>query len=639
MKNKSRFLCLVISFFLITPWIFAAERILIHVHLFQAVWTEDQPGLKQIEVLTTSSRPELSSLKEMSASTDIELTASVIETLLDIYGLNAIEDLFLHQKWWDGNRLYDIQWDGNFRPGRRPPPFPFDLIIGQSVFYGIKLVPKMLPAQKIALNVVVYKNKKGAKSHNDVEIIADQNLVLGIADPVIIEWPSDGGSYFMMVMLTVGDPSKRRAETKKAQESPQIRLISTPKVLTQVQPLYPEELRKRLVGGEIGLLITIDEKGIVQRVDVEKRIHPYLNYAAVQAFLQWTFEPLVLEGKPVPAAFRYSYYFYPRAYAPENVKSATPPAGSSDSFSQEKLPAVLAGSGDYCQKLLGAALNFICEERIKETHYNLLKNISWIVSGPRRKRDEQSGYFEIPPDAKPSVFMRYFGASESESAESGKIRDTGQNLAEKAAIQMMDPKRTIRNDFLCDYLIVKKSENIEERRIILKENGQKNADRSKLLNEKRFSGLSSLFAPLRVLAKDKQAGFNFRIIDEERVHGKAAYVIEATPKPEYEDAIWTAKFWIDKKSYQTLKSEVEGVPIDAYEEVLDDCVDLNIKPIFVTTHEYGTEKNGIMYPSRSKVNAAYPGIDNRGSIKKLGISLAYDKYKFFMVETEPKIIK
>ena len=636
MKNKSRFLCLAISFFLMTPWILAAERILIQVHLFQAVWTEDQPGLKQIEVLTTSSRPELSSLKEKSASTDIELTASVIETLLDIYGLTAIEDLFLHQKWWDGNRLYDIQWDGNFLLGRRPPPFPFDLIVGRSVFYGVKLVPKMLPTQKIALNVVVYKNKKDAKSHNDVEIIADQNLVLGIADPVIIEWPSDGGAYFMMVMLTIGDPSKRRAETKKAQESPQIRLISTPKVLTQVQPLYPEELRKRLVGGEIGLLITIDEKGVVQRVDVEKRIHPYLNYAAVQAFRHWIFEPLVIEGKPVPATFRYSYNFYPRAYAPENVKSGMPPAGS-DSFSQERLPAALAGSGDYCQKLVSAALNFICEERIKETHYNLLKNIGWVSSGPRRKRDEQSGYFEIPPDAKPGVFMQYFGASQ---AESEKIRVIGQNLMENvAAIQIMDPKRTVRNDFLCDYLIVKKAGIIEERRIILKENGQKNADRSKLLNEKRFSGLSALFAPLRVLSKDQQGRFNFRIIDEERVHGKDAYVIEATPKPEHEDAIWTAKFWIDKKSYQTLKSEVEGVPIDAYEEVLDDCVNLNIRPIFVTTHEYGTEKNGIMYPSRSKVHTAYPGIDNRGSIEKLGISLTYDKYKFFTVETEHKIIK
>ena len=381
------------------------------------------------------------------------------------------------------------------------------------------------------------------------------------------------------------------------------------------------------------LLITIDEKGIVQRVDVEERIHPYLNYAAVQAFLQWTFEPLVLEGKPVPAAFRYSYYFYPRAYAPENVKSATRLAGSSDSFSQEKLPAVLAGCGDYCQKLAGAALNFICEERIKETHYNLLKNIGWVAYGPKRKQGE---YIEIPPDAKPSVFMQHFGASE---AESEKIRNTGQNLAEIAAIQMMDPKRTIRNDFLCDYLIIKKAETIEERRIILKENGQKHTDRSKLLDETRFSGLSSLFAPMRVLAKDKQSKFNFRIIGEERVHGKDASVIEATPKPEYEDAIWTAKFWIDKKSYQTLKSEVEGVPIDAYEEVLDDCVNLNIRPIFVTTHEYGTEKNGIMYPSRSKVHTAYPGIDNRGSVKKLGISLIYDKYKFFTVETEPRIIK
>jgi hypothetical protein len=260
-----------------------------------------------------------------------------------------------------------------------------------------------------------------------------------------------------------------------------------------------------------------------------------------------------------------------------------------------------------------------------------------IWSGPKPKQDEQGKYIEIPPDAKPSVAMRYFGASE---AESEKIRDTGKDRMEKvAAIQMMDPKRTIKNDFLCDYLIIKKAGTIEERRIILKENGQKYTDRSKFLNEKRFSGLSSLFAPLRVLAKDQQVRFNFRIVNEERFNGRNALVIEATPKPGNEDAIWTAKFWIDKKSYQTLKSEIEGVPIDAYEEVLDDCVILNTKPIFITTHEYGTEKSGVFFPSRSKVHVAYPKIDSRGSTEKLAVSLTYDKYKFFTVETEPKIIK
>jgi hypothetical protein len=203
----------------------------------------------------------------------------------------------------------------------------------------------------------------------------------------------------------------------------------------------------------------------------------------------------------------------------------------------------------------------------------------------------------------------------------------------------MDPQRTIRNDFVCDYLIVRKAGAAEERRIILKENGRKNTDRSKLLKERRFSGLSSLLAPLWVLARASQPRFNFRIIDEEKVHGNKAFVIEAVPKSGNEEGIWSARIWVDETSFQILKSEIEGVPIDGYEDVLDDCAILNIKPIFTMTHEYRTEKNGVLFPSRSKVHAAYPGIDYRGPVEKMAINLTYDKYKFFTVETEHKIIK
>jgi len=42
---------------------------------------------------------------------------------------------------------------------------------------------------------------------------------------------------------------------------------------------------------------------------------------------------------------------------------------------------------------------------------------------------------------------------------------------------------------------------------------------------------------------------------------------------------------------------------------------------------------------RSKVHAAYPGVDFRGPAEKMAINLTYDKYKFFTVETDIRIIK
>jgi TonB family protein len=603
MKNISRILYLAFSFFLMTPWVFAAERILIQVHLFQGIWMEGQPGLKQAEVLSAASRPELSSLKDKVTGSESELTAAVINALSDLYSLQTVEDLFVHEKQWNGK-----------------VPLLDDVVLGKLVAYRIKLAPKMLSPQKVTLRAIISKTREGSlrtertretelneaykttKNDKMMEVIVDQELVLEVGDPVIVGVPYGGRAYFMMVLATVGDSSAKKPEPEKARKTD---LVAAPNAIIQVRPSYPEELRQRRIGGEIGLRITIDEKGIVQGVNIVTPLHPYLNYSTVQAFRKWKFEPVLRKGKPVLAEFLYTYNFNPLVYAQENAWGEEA-QGESDPLSLEKLRTVLVRSGDYCGNLAGAVMDFFCEERIRETHYSLINNIHWAMLIVKNEPMGGGG---------------------------------GQWIMVGKPIQIMDPKLTKRNDFLCDYQIVRKGGKIDERRFILKENGRKIAEQKKILEERRFSGLSSLFAPLRVLAGDRQPRFNYRIIDEEKIHGKKAHVIEAVPKSGNEDGIWSARIWVDKESFQILKSEIEGVPIDGYEDVLNDCAILNIKPIFLTTHEYGIEKSGVMFPSRSKVHVAYPGIDYRGPIEKIGIDLTYDKYKFFMVETEPKIIK
>jgi hypothetical protein len=148
-----------------------------------------------------------------------------------------------------------------------------------------------------------------------------------------------------------------------------------------------------------------------------------------------------------------------------------------------------------------------------------------------------------------------------------------------------------------------------------------------------------LFAPLRVLAPERQERFNYRLIETGKIRGKKACVIEAMPKYGNEDGIWSARIWIDLESFQVHKCDIEGIPIDGYDEVLNDCAILNIEPIFLTTHEYRIEKNGILFPSRSVIRVAYPGIDYRGAIDKVRIDLDYDNYKFFTVETDQEIKK
>jgi hypothetical protein len=295
------------------------------------------------------------------------------------------------------------------------------------------------------------------------------------------------------------------------------------------------------------------------------------------------------------------------------------------------LPAVLAGSAEYCEKVAAAALDFVCEEAIKETYYGLLKDIHWleIMVGPRRIPEEEDQTFA-------ELEAR---AAKGEIADERVSDDPLRRARVVARWQVMDPQKTKRTNFLCDYQIIRKEGSLFERRFVLKDNGRSVADTHKLLEEKRFSGLGSLLTPLRVLARDQQSKFDYALVGQEKVNGEAAHIVKAVPKSGDENGIWSARIWVDIKTFRILKCEIEGIPLDGFEDVLNDCVILNIKPIFLTTHEYRMERGGILLPWRSKVQVAYPGIDPTYAIPKDSVALAYDKYRFFTVETDHKIIK
>lgn len=62
-------------------------------------------------------------------------------------------------------------------------------------------------------------------------------------------------------MITTGIQSEKAREQKKSDKAEPVRLKVEPKVIHQVEPSYPEELR-RGIGLKIGLRITINEEGI-----------------------------------------------------------------------------------------------------------------------------------------------------------------------------------------------------------------------------------------------------------------------------------------------------------------------------------------------------------------------------------------
>jgi TonB family protein len=90
-------------------------------------------------------------------------------------------------------------------------------------------------------------------------------------------------------------------------EAPETKVMP-PKLVAQVDPIYPEIARQARVEGIVILEATTDTYGRIADVKVLKSI-PLLDQAAIDAVRQWVYEPMVVDGKPKEVTFTVTVNF------------------------------------------------------------------------------------------------------------------------------------------------------------------------------------------------------------------------------------------------------------------------------------------------------------------------------------------
>lgn len=80
-----------------------------------------------------------------------------------------------------------------------------------------------------------------------------------------------------------------------------------PRLTSRVAPAYPEAMQG--VQGVVVLEVTIGTDGRVRHPKVLKQLHPTLDQNAVDAALQWVFEPATLDGEPVEVRYTLTFQF------------------------------------------------------------------------------------------------------------------------------------------------------------------------------------------------------------------------------------------------------------------------------------------------------------------------------------------
>lgn len=603
MRKLIRLFLWISAFVFLTIPLSAQENTLIRVSLFQGTWGEAQSGFKEVVILSESSIPQLASLKSLINEPEYELKSGIIDMLMDVLNLPEIDDVFAFSKFWNGK-----------------DPIPDERFLADRVGFRFVLNPRRISPQTLEMHLAVFRSRLDQlqlEEMTETQLIQtllgdrhmgkflDLTFNIDMDIPTIIGIPQqDQSAYFLMIGLTEAAQDLTGEIPEDRELSDLAVKVETLKTVQELQPVYPVELREEGVEGTVRLQISIDGEGFVRKVKVTESLHPYLDYTAAQAIWQGKFDPVLHDGKPAPAVLDIKVHFTLETWKRREEKREDEEKleTEEEAHSWTELQKILDKCAEYCQMLANSALNFVCMESIKETRYQF-SNLRWF----------KLLTFHVP-DRSPTRFRQ---------------------------IPMITRDKTLRNKYLSDYQLVKKGEEVDERRLLLKENKEKMEDSKKILDMERFTVLLPHVTAIKLLGKKQQHLFAYRLLKDDKINGRNAYVIEARPRPRHEGSIKSARIWVDKKTYQILRSETRGVPIEGYEDVLKDCVELNVTPQFVTTHDYGVEKKGIRFPSRTTILVKYTQNNRiwRGKRSKIKADLVYYNYRFFMVETDYKIIK
>jgi hypothetical protein len=189
--------------------------------------------------------------------------------------------------------------------------------------------------------------------------------------------------------------------------------------------------------------------------------------------------------------------------------------------------------------------------------------------------------------------------------------------------------------YLYDYQFIRKANEIKEQRNLISVNGEKSSKQNASLNTFMFQYKNVLFGPVGLLSQAWQSFHDYRFIGEDTLDKEKAVVIEARPGPNLTQPHCYGKLWVKEDDGSVLKIVWDQRSIGNFETIEEWAKDHESTPAITAYSEYGYEKNGIRFPSRSYTEIAYLNKDNRKFVNA-EVSIVYRDYKFFTVETEIK---
>jgi TonB family protein len=565
MKRAIFYLLLAAGLILATRRYAGAENFLVKVSLLRGIVEDETATLSPDMIVTTfslsSPGPEWPGPERPGGSR----VPPYQNDLARIYRMSRVEDLAENTWRWSG----------------APGGIGGCIMFGQETF-RLEIRPAFVPPDKMKLSISVSRPKRGGRTE---EKVLSTELVALLDDRVVAGFMAGDRPYFLSVMVTRETRKPAAGETAKTASLAWLPASKVPLVL-------PEDLAEKDIAGDVILQVSVDAGGKVTDVHVLKSLQVDIDAAAVRAVTKWTFEPSESAQRPGPATFGMSFRFTRRPLEPPpglwdgpEEEAAVPAAPLAPVPAAGELGIVLGACADYCQRLSGAALDFVCEERIAEELYD---------------------------------YHLTYGT--------GLLGDIPSGIS----------RRVRKNSLLYDFQLVQDSTGVRESRTLLEENGEKKNEKNAPLKTDRFFSYRSVYGPVSLFGRDRWPLFDYRLAGRDTVNGRPSVVIEVTPKPAVTQQLIYGKAWVDQATRQILKIEVAAQALAGYDRVREASDLSEAKPLFTTIHQYETVKNGLMFPSRTIFREAYLTPSGR-RVQKSKTEITFSNYRFFTVSSEAEV--
>lgn len=243
------------------------------------------------------------------------------------------------------------------------------------------------------------------------------------------------------------------------------------------------------------------------------------------------------------------------------------------------LARILEKTEDYCYRLGKVSLDFVCRERIEERLFDPPRLISAVTTSGSSRRVT-------------SVSLEY------------------------------------------DYQLVRKGDDIVEKRTLLREGKEPRKEPDAVLKTRIYKHQNLVFGPGGFFSSYWRPKHAYRYLGEEDVEGETAFIVEAAPAGPEEPGLIYGKAWIRQRDFAIVKIEWDQRSLGNFGKILATAraIGRQAEPRVSVVGYYGIEKNGIRFPDRLTIREDYRS--TRGIHRYSEATVRYEEYKFFIVETE-----